>query len=449
MAASNQVRVSEAVMNNRFSAEFFDPRYVFRPQSGYDWRPIGRLLTKCEYGLSIAMNSTGRGFPIYRMNEIEDCFLKRPAKCANIPKSLFEAYRLRENDVLFNRTNSFEFVGRTGLVKDQTDCTFASYLIRLVPDESVLLPEFLAIYLNTPFGIGQVKRRAMRSINQANVSGSEIKKVLIPVFDISVQNEIAVSVNAAFQRLESSRAYYLSAEKMIRTELGLDLLKIHKPIGYTTRLSQVESSRRLDSEHFYPAFHDLIHRLPKQVSLVKLGTYLSFCQRGKQPYYAKSGLRVVNSKHVQPNRVVFKGNRYALPNSGTDLQIRTGDLLINGTGRGTLGRAAAYLESDRALPDNHVTILRTSKLDPVYLAFFLNSVMGQLQVEMHQRGTSGQLELYPMDIRKMLVWDAPDEIQREIRRLHDDGRAAEISAKQSLMLAKSRVAALVEEAVQK
>jgi hypothetical protein len=125
----NKTLVSEAVANNRFSAEFFDPRYMFTPIDPSRWAPIGRFLNKCEYGLSISMNNSGRGFPIFRMNEIENCFALRPAKYAAIPRSLFELYSLKENDVLFNRTNSFEFVGRTGIVKDQTDCTFASYLI--------------------------------------------------------------------------------------------------------------------------------------------------------------------------------------------------------------------------------------------------------------------------------------------------------------------------------
>ena len=141
MAVVNHVLLSEAVTNNRFSAEFFDSRYVFTPATAAEWLPIGRVLKKCEYGLSISMNTEGRGFPMFRMNEIDGCFALRPEKYANIPRSLFDAYALKENDVLFNRTNSFEFVGRTGLVKDQTDCTFASYLIRLVPDIARLLPE--------------------------------------------------------------------------------------------------------------------------------------------------------------------------------------------------------------------------------------------------------------------------------------------------------------------
>lgn len=225
MATRNQVLVSEAVKNNRFSAEFFDSRYAFRPRRGWGWLPIGRLLKRCEYGLSVPMNSDGRGFPIFRMNELDGCLAQRPAKFANISRALFETYRLQPDDVLFNRTNSFDFVGRTGIVKDQTDCTFASYLIRLVPDASRLLPDFLTIYLNTQFGVGQVKRRAMRSINQANVSGSEIRKVLIPEVDAAEQQPVADLVNQGFATLRDSERSYRRAEQRLEAELGLNAVK--------------------------------------------------------------------------------------------------------------------------------------------------------------------------------------------------------------------------------
>jgi type I restriction enzyme, S subunit len=241
MAAINHINLSDAVANNRFSAEFFDPQYVFRPNDLVLWIPIGRALKKCEYGLSISMNTDGIGYPIFRMNEIDNCFALRPEKFAAISNSEFEQYRLCENDVLFNRTNSFEFVGRTGLVKDQTDCTFASYLIRLVPDPERVLPEYLVVYLNTKFGIGQIKRRAMRSINQANVSGSEIRKVLIPLLDLEIQRAIADLVNASHLKAIQSKYDYSQAQQILESELCLDKLIFQKPMGYTARFSDLET----------------------------------------------------------------------------------------------------------------------------------------------------------------------------------------------------------------
>ncbi|MDM7458604.1 MAG: hypothetical protein P3W94_004465 [Paracoccus sp. (in: a-proteobacteria)] len=95
--------------------------------------------------------------------------------------------------------------------------------------------------------------------------------------------------------------------------------------------------------------------------------------------------------------------------------IETGDVLVNGTGEGTIGRAAPYLHGQRALPDNHVTVLRTDRVDPVYLAVFLNSPLGQWQIERHIKGSSGQVELYPSDIARIMIWEAPDRVQQTVR----------------------------------
>lgn len=119
---------------------------------------------------------------------------------------------------------------------------------------------------------------------------------------------------------------------------------------------------------------------------------------------------------------------------------------MNGTGRGALGRVAPYLMDGQAIPDNHATILRSPTLDPAYLSFFLNSPAGQLQVEMHQRGTSGQLELYPFDIRKFLVWVAPESFQKELRNLYDKAAESEQRSKELLHQAKTRVEQLIEAA---
>lgn len=67
---------------------------------------------------------------------------------------------------------------------------------------------------------------------------------------------------------------------------------------------------------------------------------------------------------------------------------------------------------------------------------------------MHQRGASGQLELYPHDIRRFLVWVAPPEIQQDIRSTYEEAVELEKQSNQLLEQAKTRVEKLIEEAVQ-
>ena len=123
------------------------------------------------------MNEVGIGYPIYRMNEIHHLLCDIEAsKYANITKEDLTNFKLHNGDVLFNRTNSFEWVGRTGIYyqNDEIDRVFASYLVRFSPDISIILPEYLTTFLNTKYGVWDIKRRARQSINQTNVNPEEV-----------------------------------------------------------------------------------------------------------------------------------------------------------------------------------------------------------------------------------------------------------------------------------
>jgi hypothetical protein len=451
MATTNQVLVSEAVTNNRFSAEFFDSRYVFQPRRGWSWLPIGRLLKKCEYGLSVPMNSEGLGFPIFRMNELDGCLAQRPAKFANIPRALFEAYRLEPDDVLFNRTNSFDFVGRTGIVKDQTDCTFASYLIRLVPDSSRLLPEFLTIYLNTPFGVGQVKRRAMRSINQANVSGSEIRKVLIPEVDVAAQQPVADLVNQGFAALRDSKGSYRQAEQLLEAELGLNELIFAKPIGYTVQFSDLQSSRRADADFHNPELRWLWQELSQRCEMRKMTAWASPL-KFSNPEYGDTGAPIITQKHLRVISPEGYGSDLlttdAWTNSNSNAQLRKNDLLFYSVGA-YLGKTNIWLNHNAAVPASFITLLRCFEDgDAGYLQVLLNSRYGLLQSKCFQSGTSQQY-IYPKDIRNFLIPVVERGIRDRISDLVVASYECEQRSKKLLDEAKARVEAIINEAVQR
>jgi len=314
-------------------------------------------------------------------------------------------------------------------------------------NRDIIDPYYLIAFLRSRHGFDQLMRERELTI-QYQLTLDRTRKIRIFVPERSIQEIIGNLIRSYSKNLRDSLKAYSSALRILEAELGLDKLTFQKPVGYIAQLSGIETSRRFDPEHYFPAFRAFSDGLPAQVKLSPLSNHLDFCQRGKQPIYAKAGLPVINSKHVEKSRVVREGNRLALANPVADLQIRYGDTLINGTGRGTIGRTAPYLSHALAVADNHVTILRSKNLDPAYLSLYLNSAAGQMQVEMFQRGSSGQLELYPFDIRKLLVWDAPTELQRELRDLHDAAASAEQESHRLLEQAKTRVEQLIEAAVQ-
>ncbi len=261
MAAITITKVSETLIENRWSAEFFEPQYLFKPKHNYKWVRIGRILKQCQYGISISMNEESKGYPIFRMNEIENCFTTNAVKYAAISEKEFKHFELNYDDVIFNRTNSIDFVGRTGIFKGGTPSAFASYLVRVKTDRNAMLPEFLTIYLNTKFGKGQIRRRAMHSINQANVSAAELKRILIPLIEIEKQEVVAELVNRAFNLKKTSIDLYAQATKLLEDALGLDKIEFTIKKSYTATFSEVVSMGRVDSEFHNVKYNSLLDKI--------------------------------------------------------------------------------------------------------------------------------------------------------------------------------------------
>ena len=136
-------------------------------KAGWVTKRLGDV-AKTQYGLSVPMNDEGNGFKIFRMGEVQNGCLVDSGKMrfAEISAAEFQQYRLRPGDVLFNRTNSFELVGKTGIFALEGDYCFASYLVRLNLNRRLVLPEFLNYFMNSDRFQKTVKGKASRSINQ-------------------------------------------------------------------------------------------------------------------------------------------------------------------------------------------------------------------------------------------------------------------------------------------
>ena len=450
MAVWSQATLSGITISDRYDGEYFSPAYIRNEKKliHIDTTPLPTMFHVSDGNhLSISKYfSKNIGIPYFRGQDINDFFLENSSPIM-IPEKVFSTpimtrSHFHAGDVLLSIVGT---IGNLSIVPKSLGPATGSCKIAILRSKGNYSPFVLAAFLLSRFGQLQIQRN-IRGTVQMGLILKDLSQVSVPIFGETDAGQIEHLVKHAIKVNRKSKTAHIKAQLLLESELGLDKLKFKKPMGYTARFSELEQSRRADPEHFYPAFQNLVTGLPNSINLVPLGPQLNFCQRGKQPLYANKGLPVINSKHVQNNKVVIEDNRRAFLNNGNELQIRCGDLLMNGTGRGTLGRAAPYLIENPAIPDNHVTILRSPTLDPAYLSFYLNSKAGQLQVEMHQRGTSGQLELYPFDIHKFLVWIAPESFQKEIRKLYDQAAESERESKGLLEQAKSRVEHLIKEA---
>lgn len=348
--------------------------------------------------------------------------------------------RLGVGDIVLTRTGA-NFGQCAPVLSEATLFACADLLILR---KGSLPAEYISTVLNTSQG-RLILDRGAYGMAQPHIAPTYLNGIPIPVFDQLVE-PVRNAVRLATHERDAGLAALSRAENMLLHALGLDTWTPPEALSYVRSSREAFASGRLDAEHFQPRFAALAAKLAAIGNSERLGDQLLFNARGRQPEYADEGLPVINSKHVLRNEVRYDDDNRRAVFDDDSLLIETGDVLINGTGVGTIGRAAAYLHQSPALPDNHVTILRpNSKLDPVYLAVFLNSMAGQLQVDQRLRGSSGQIELYPADIAEFQIWVAPKPLQLDIRRQVEQSFAQRQRANQLLDAARRAVEIAVED----
>ena len=180
---------------------------------------LGELLTQAQYGLSVKGNPEGN-YPILRMtNQVNGKICGENLQYVEITGGDFKKFRVEKGDILFNRTNSFELVGRTAIFDISGDFVFASYLIRLKTTTEKLNPFFLNHYFNCEEIQLRLKSIATRAVSQSNISATRLKGFIIPLPDIEEQEDIVEKLD-----MLDSKVFVHQKQKQLLNDLFRTLL---------------------------------------------------------------------------------------------------------------------------------------------------------------------------------------------------------------------------------
>lgn len=423
------------------------------------YKPIGNILTLSQYGLSIDMNEDCDGCKIYRMNEISDMFCDREInKYAKISSGQINKFKLRDNDVLFNRTNSLDFVGRTGIFKkfSEENLVFASYLIRVRTNEAEVLPEYLTTFLNTKYGIQDAKRRARISINQSNINAEELKRVEIPILSKEIQDAIREIFNLSFRYVNKSESLYKDAEQILLSELGLLNWKPKHRLSFVKKFSDTATAGRIDAEYFQPMYEEIIERFQKNSKTEILENLTKLIGHPSNPPYASEDSRnktfIITQKHLGnyfPNDNFWEDPE-ALYTSDDFVKLNkqylllTNDIILYSV-RAYIGKANIYNSKIKATIGSFLTLIRPEpgKINPYYLLVFLNSEIGKEMTRRCSRGMAQQY-VYPYDIKKSIIPIISEIRQIEIEKKMLESLETKALSKRLLGIAKRGVEMAIE-----
>ena len=165
---------------------------------GWVWATVDQVCWLMQYGSSAKCSTEDDGVPVLRMANIQAGLIDY-TRLKHLPwdHHEFPQLFLANGDVLFNRTNSAELVGKTAVYDGACmPCSFASYLIRL--RLVGIMPEYFAYYLNSAYGRAWIVANKTQQVGQANVSGGKLKRMCIPVPPEVEQREIVRRAEASF-----------------------------------------------------------------------------------------------------------------------------------------------------------------------------------------------------------------------------------------------------------
>jgi type I restriction enzyme S subunit len=158
---------------------------------GWPMGKIRDLLESASYGTSEKSEITG-AYPVLRMNNITrngEIDLS-DLKYMDLDEKELDRYLVRNGDVLFNRTNSPELVGKSAIFRESKPIAYAGYLIRLRVNRETN-PEYLAGFLNTGYSKRVLRGMCKSIIGMANINAKEVQGIGIPRPPLPLQHKFA------------------------------------------------------------------------------------------------------------------------------------------------------------------------------------------------------------------------------------------------------------------
>jgi len=164
------------------------------------WTRVELVSDSIQYGTSEKAKPEPPGIPVIRMGNIQDGKLVfNNLKYISEDEHSIKQYILNAGNVLFNRTNSAELVGKTAVYKDlHPKAVFASYLIRVSVNRQYYDPDLLSMYINSYFGRRYINSVLTQQVGQANVNGTKLSNMPIPFLPLSEQKQIVKEIERHF-----------------------------------------------------------------------------------------------------------------------------------------------------------------------------------------------------------------------------------------------------------
>ena len=401
----------------------YKPHYKNVPQS---W-VICKLADVCyvESGYAFSSDDYSRsGTPLVRISNIIDSQISLES-CVYINSECDKRFHVKKGDLLIAMSGAT--TGKMG-VYDSNETAFLNQRVGNIKviNENVLLNDYRNIFMYSQ--IGNILELAYGGA-QPNISANIICSLPIPIPSIKEQKRIIMAVGKWFSLIDTLE----TAKEDLQTSIEYTKSKILDLAIHGKLVPQdpndepaIELLSRINPR-FTPC--DNAHcpyDIPGNWYWSRLIDLCSFLSRGKSPTYSEERKYPVFAQkcNLYGGGISLGQARFLDPNTLSkwpeEYKLRDGDVLVNSTGTGTVGRTRLFHSEclgnyPFVVPDSHVSVVRmVESIDSDYIYSIVSSKYGQEYLEDNLAGSTNQKELYIGVLENMLIPLPPYDEQRRI-----------------------------------
>lgn len=270
---------------------------------------------------------------------------------------------------------------------------------------------------------------------QPNISKEIIVNTYIPLPPLSEQHRIVAEIKKWFtliDQIEQGKTDLQTTIKQTKSKI-LDLA-IHGKLAPQDPNDEpaIELLKRINPD-FTPCDNGHSEKLPQSWCLSRLKELCSFLSRGKSPKYSDNDKTIpvfAQKCNLKEGGISLEQARFLDPSTickwSEVYKLQTGDILVNSTGTGTVGRTRLFNESylgqyPFVLPDSHISVVRAKTgIIPQYLYAYISSNKIQQYIEDNLAGSTNQKELYIGVLEQMEIFVPPlAEQQRIVQKIEE------------------------------
>lgn len=169
------------------------------------WDKLGHMTLAVEYGTSAKSSESGR-VPVLRMGNIQNTKFDWGDLVFTSDEDEISKYTLNDGDVLFNRTNSPELVGKTAKYSGEREALFAGYLIRVNHFGNYVNSDYLNLFLNSYVSKQYGNSVKTDGVNQSNINGEKLSNYPFPYCSLAEQEQVVQILEEKISKIERSES---------------------------------------------------------------------------------------------------------------------------------------------------------------------------------------------------------------------------------------------------